>query len=53
VVVAAKMPQWQRDSDLAGLRGPDAIAGLEKDEREEWQKFWAEVAMLLRRAQGQ
>jgi hypothetical protein len=40
---------WQRDADLAGVRGKQALAGLRAEERAEWEKLWAEVADLLRR----
>jgi tetratricopeptide (TPR) repeat protein len=42
---------WQRDSDLAGVRGPEAIAGLPADEREAWTTLWAEVAARANKAQ--
>jgi uncharacterized protein (UPF0128 family) len=40
---------WQRDADLAGVRGKEALAALPAGERAEWEKLWAEVADLLRR----
>ncbi len=40
---------WQRDADLAGVRDKEALAALPTGERAEWEKFWAEVADLLRR----
>jgi hypothetical protein len=41
---------WQQDPDLAGVREPTAQANLPEAERKGWQKFWAEVAALLRKA---
>jgi serine/threonine-protein kinase len=45
------LQHWQADTDLAGLREPDALAQLPPEEREAWFTFWQEVADLLRRAQ--
>jgi hypothetical protein len=39
---------WQQDPDLAGARGPEALAALPADERADWEKLWADVADLLR-----
>ncbi len=39
--------QWQRDPALAGVRGPDNLARLPADEREDWQRLWAEVEALV------
>ncbi|CAN5916676.1 hypothetical protein BH23PLA1_BH23PLA1_33860 [soil metagenome] len=41
------MSHWQQDSDLAGVREPDALAALPEPERAEWQALWAEVDRLL------
>jgi hypothetical protein len=41
---------WQKDSDLAAVRDPKALAKLPAAERQEWTKFWAEVADLLKKA---
>jgi serine/threonine-protein kinase len=40
---------WQQDADLAGVRGKEALATLPAAERAAWDKFWADVADLLRR----
>jgi serine/threonine-protein kinase len=48
--VQAKMRHWQKDSDLAGVRDPSALAKLPEAERLEWQKFWKEVETLLAKA---
>jgi len=47
------MQHWLEDSDLAGVRGPDAMAILPEAEREGWRKLWADVADTLRRAADQ
>jgi hypothetical protein len=44
------MRYWQTDSDLAGVRGKDALARLPEEEREQWEKLWSDVDALLRRA---
>jgi serine/threonine protein kinase/Flp pilus assembly protein TadD len=42
---------WQRDPDLAGVRDPAALAKLPEADRAEWQKLWADVAALLKKAE--
>ena len=49
--VAQTLRRWQTDSDLAGLREPDAIATLPADEQQACQQLWADVETLLKRAQ--
>jgi hypothetical protein len=44
------MQHWLDDSDLAGVRGADALARLPEAERPEWQKLWEEVEAMRRRA---
>jgi tetratricopeptide (TPR) repeat protein len=44
---------WLTDADLAGIRGPAALAKLPEAERQEWQKLWNDVTALLNPAQGQ
>jgi Tfp pilus assembly protein PilF len=46
------LQHWLVDLDFAGVRGPEALAGLPEAERPEWQKLWAEVADTLARAEG-
>jgi tetratricopeptide (TPR) repeat protein len=38
---------WQTDSALAGVRDQAGLAKLPDDEREQWQRLWADVAALL------
>jgi serine/threonine protein kinase/tetratricopeptide (TPR) repeat protein len=40
------------DPDLAGVRGPEALAKLPEPEREPWQELWSHVADTLARAQA-
>jgi Tfp pilus assembly protein PilF/tRNA A-37 threonylcarbamoyl transferase component Bud32 len=49
-VARKKLKHWQKDSDLASVRDPAALAKLPEAERKEWTKFWAEVAALLKKA---
>jgi tetratricopeptide (TPR) repeat protein len=49
MAAAWALEYWQQDADLAGVRGKEALAALPADERAQWEKFWAEVADLLRR----
>ena len=49
-VVREQMQHWQRDTDFDGVRGPEALARLPEAERQQWQKFWADVAALRQRA---
>jgi serine/threonine-protein kinase len=45
--VAAGLTFWQKDTDLAGVRDPAALAKLPADEREQWQRLWVDVAALV------
>ena len=40
------MQHWFKDDDLASVRGPEAIAQLPADERDDWNRLWAEVRAL-------
>jgi serine/threonine protein kinase/Flp pilus assembly protein TadD len=44
--VAEALAPWQADAALAGVRDEAPIEQLPADERQEWQRFWAEVAAL-------
>src|SRR5262249_11851199 len=46
----AALRDWQQDGDLAGLRGPVALAKLPPEERQACQQLWADVADPLARA---
>jgi tetratricopeptide (TPR) repeat protein len=48
--VGNALRHWQVDPDLAGLRGPEALARLPGAERGSWQKLWTDVAATLTRA---
>jgi serine/threonine protein kinase/Flp pilus assembly protein TadD len=49
-VIVQRMRHWQGDPDLAGVRGPEALARLPEAERPAWRELWAGVAGTL--AQG-
>jgi serine/threonine-protein kinase len=51
-LVQQQMKHWQQDADLAGVRGPEALARLPEAERSAWRKLWSDVADTLARAQG-
>jgi serine/threonine protein kinase/Flp pilus assembly protein TadD len=46
------MELWLTDSDLEGVRAPDALGRLPEAERLAWQKLWQEVEDLRQRAGG-
>jgi tetratricopeptide (TPR) repeat protein len=50
--VQKQLQHWIGDTDLAGVRGPQALAELPEAERRAWEKFWADVAETLARAKG-
>jgi serine/threonine-protein kinase len=49
--VVRTMRHWQQDTDLAGLRDAAALAKLPADERSAFEKLWADVAALLKKAE--
>jgi serine/threonine-protein kinase len=49
---AKRLRDWQADSDLAAVRGPDALTMLPEDERAGWQRLWADVQTVLASAEG-
>jgi hypothetical protein len=46
------MQHWQQDSDLAGVRDAAALEKLPAEERAACAKLWADVAALLKKAEG-
>jgi tetratricopeptide (TPR) repeat protein len=46
-VAAGDMGHWLGDADLSAVRGPEPLAKLPAAEREEWEKFWADVKATL------
>jgi tetratricopeptide (TPR) repeat protein/transposase len=45
------LPLWQKDVALAGLRDTKALARLLPEERQAWEKIWAEVPKTLKLAE--
>jgi hypothetical protein len=41
------MRHWQQDSDLASVRGEQALAALPQEQRLAWAGLWRDVATLL------
>jgi hypothetical protein len=40
---------WTRDTDLATVRGDEALAKLREAERKEWETFWKDYDALMRK----
>jgi serine/threonine protein kinase/tetratricopeptide (TPR) repeat protein len=49
--ITQKLRHWQEDGDLARVRGPEPLAKLPADERQQWEKLWQDVAATLARAE--
>jgi tetratricopeptide (TPR) repeat protein len=49
--VRRQMKHWQQDSDLAGIRDAKELAKLPADERQAFEKLWADVAVLLQKTE--
>jgi serine/threonine protein kinase/tetratricopeptide (TPR) repeat protein len=48
--VRREMQHWQRDADLDGVRGADALSKLPESERQEWHELWQQVEQLRKDA---
>jgi serine/threonine-protein kinase len=51
--VRAFLTHWQKVEALATVRGKDALAKLPEGERAGWQKLWADVEAVRKKAQAQ
>jgi hypothetical protein len=51
-VVRQSLQRWRRDSDLADLRDPEAVAQLPAEVRQACRKLWADVALLTKTSDG-
>jgi eukaryotic-like serine/threonine-protein kinase len=51
--VRKSLMHWLKDAALAGVRDPMSPAALPEAERKAWQKLWADVAALLRKAEDE
>jgi serine/threonine protein kinase/Tfp pilus assembly protein PilF len=49
---AEEMQHWLEDSDLAGVRGVEALAKLPESERQAWQMLWSDVEAVRAKAGG-
>jgi serine/threonine-protein kinase len=47
--VAKVLQAWQQNRDLSCVRDVQALAKLPQEERDAWQKLWADVAEFLRK----
>jgi tetratricopeptide (TPR) repeat protein len=50
--VQQRMKHWQKDTDLAGLRDPAALAKLPVEEQQACAQVWADVAALLKKVEA-
>ncbi len=50
VLVERNLRKWKQNNDLSGVRAAEALARLPAEEREAWQRCWADVDALLERA---
>jgi tetratricopeptide (TPR) repeat protein len=48
----AALRHWQRDPDLAGVRDAVALQALSAEERQAWQRLWADIQNLLASVPG-
>jgi serine/threonine protein kinase/Flp pilus assembly protein TadD len=49
-LVQQRLPHWLRQTELTGVRDPEALAKLPAEEREAWQQLWDDVSAVLKRA---
>jgi serine/threonine-protein kinase len=47
-LVRRHLAHWRADADLASVRDKPGLAGLDGDERQQWQQLWQDVDALLR-----
>jgi Flp pilus assembly protein TadD len=50
--VGQQMQHWLTDTNLAGVRAPEALGRLPEAERRRWQRLWQDVAALRDQAGG-
>jgi tetratricopeptide (TPR) repeat protein len=48
VLLLDKLPHWQVDPNLAGVRDAKALAALPAKDRDAWRALWADVEALLK-----
>src|SRR5205807_235229 len=52
ILAAERLPHWQSDPDLAGVRGREALESLPSDEQTAWRSLWADVDALRQQARA-
>jgi hypothetical protein len=50
--VAQRLPRWQKDADLAGVREIKELAKFPAEEKQAWEKLWTDVQQLHKDAQS-
>ena len=50
--IAQTLKHWQEDTDLAGVRGDNAIEALPQADRAAWRALWADVSALLEKGRA-
>jgi serine/threonine-protein kinase len=48
--VVQALQHWKEDTDLVGVRDPDALKKLPDEEQKAWRALWADVDNLLKKA---
>ena len=48
--IAETLAHWKKDTDLAGVREPEALAKLPAEEPKAWKALWSDVDALLEKA---
>ena len=51
MAVRQTLRNWQKDSDLAGVRDKAALARLPAEEQKAFAQLWADVAATLQKAE--
>jgi serine/threonine-protein kinase len=51
--MAGALRRWLTDPDLAGVRGPEALARVPEEERQLWQRLWSDIAAAEGKAAAQ
>jgi tetratricopeptide (TPR) repeat protein/tRNA A-37 threonylcarbamoyl transferase component Bud32 len=52
VLLLERLPLWQTDGALAGVRDADALAALPEKERQAWRRLWVDADALLEQARA-
>jgi tetratricopeptide (TPR) repeat protein len=52
-LISVPMERWLKDSGIAGVREPEALAMLPEAERQQWQELWSRATNMLNRGDAQ